>query len=81
MVYTTRSHDRAPGRRIRHFAGLVMAALVILGLCGVLRGSPEGPAASWSTFQHDAQRTGRTPAIVPNPPVRIWSLVIGTTPL
>ncbi|HNQ22961.1 MAG TPA: PQQ-binding-like beta-propeller repeat protein [Phycisphaerae bacterium] len=31
------------------------------------------PAAGWSTYQHDAQRTGRTEAVVPPSPVRLWS--------
>jgi hypothetical protein len=39
-----------------------------------------GPAPTWSTFQHDAQRTGRTTAIVAADPVRIWSVVVGVAP-
>lgn len=35
------------------------------------------PASTWSTFQHDHARTGRTSAVVPDDPVRIWRLFIG----
>ncbi|HEY3245355.1 MAG TPA: PQQ-binding-like beta-propeller repeat protein [Phycisphaerae bacterium] len=40
--------------------------------CGI------APANTWSTFQHDAQRTGRTAAVVPDQPNRIWSLLVGS---
>lgn len=32
------------------------------------------PAGGWWTYQHDAQRTGRTDAVVYSPPTRIWRL-------
>ncbi len=35
------------------------------------------PASGWSTFQHDAQRTGSTTAVIPAEPVRLWSLLVG----
>lgn len=35
------------------------------------------PAAGWSTYQHDPQRTGRSTATIPSFPERVWSLNIG----
>ncbi len=39
--------------------------------CGI------GPAEGWSTYQHDAQRTGRASATVPDSPRRIWTQILG----
>ncbi|MCA9253217.1 MAG: PQQ-binding-like beta-propeller repeat protein [Phycisphaerales bacterium] len=37
-----------------------------------------GPSENWPMFQHDAQRTGRTDTVVPNPPHRVWSVRKGS---
>ncbi len=39
---------------------------------------PVGPASTWSTDRHDARRSGRTDAVIPDEPELIWSILKGS---